>query len=92
MLRVALVAALLGLAACSPSAKEEPAEGADAITPRNPFFGTWELTAAKIAPWWDKQGEEPAPEPVVEAAAEEAAVEAVATEEVAADATETTEA
>ena len=63
MLRVALVAALLGLAACSPSAKEDPAEGADAITPRNPFFGTWELTAAKIAPWWDKQGEEPAPEP-----------------------------
>lgn len=64
MLRIALVAAILGLAACSPSGKETPAaEGADAITPRNPFFGTWELTAARIAPWWDKQGDEPTPEP-----------------------------
>lgn len=53
---------MLAIAACSPAA-EAPAEGADAITPRNPFFGTWELTAARIAPWWDKQGAEPAPDP-----------------------------
>jgi hypothetical protein len=53
---------LLAATACSPAA-ETPAEGADAITPRNPFFGTWELTAARVAPWWDKVGEEPAPDP-----------------------------
>jgi hypothetical protein len=35
----------------------------DVPTPRNPFFGTWELTSARIAPWWDQQGEEPAPDP-----------------------------
>lgn len=38
------------------------ASGADAITPQNPFFGTWELIGAKIAPWWDGKGEEPAPD------------------------------
>lgn len=65
----ALVTALVCvamLAACSPAAEEKPAEpvasGADAITPGNPLFGEWDLTAAKIAPWWDKQGEEPAPD------------------------------
>lgn len=55
-------AGLLALAACSP-ASEAPAAGADAVTPRNPFFGTWEVTAARIAPWWDRQGEEPAADP-----------------------------
>jgi hypothetical protein len=39
--------------------------GADAITPVNPIFGAWELIGAKIAPWWDKQGEEPAPDPAL---------------------------
>lgn len=53
---------MLAVAACSPAA-EAPVEGVDVITPRNPFFGTWELTAARVAPWWDKQGEEPAPDP-----------------------------
>lgn len=57
-----VVGVILAVAACSPAA-ETPAEGVDAITPRNPFFGTWELTAARVAPWWDKQGEEPAPDP-----------------------------
>jgi hypothetical protein len=50
--------------ACSPAA-DAPAEGVDAITPRNPFFGAWELTATRVAPWWDKQGEEPAPDPAL---------------------------
>lgn len=55
------------LAACTPAAEEKPAEpavaaGPDAITPHNPFFGTWGITSAKIAPWWDGKGEEPAPD------------------------------
>jgi hypothetical protein len=58
---VALMA--LAFAACSPAAEEAPAAGADAVTPRNPFFGTWEVKAARIAPWWDGQGEEPAADP-----------------------------
>lgn len=37
--------------------------GADAITPQNPFFGNWAMTSAKIAPWWDGKGEEPAADP-----------------------------
>lgn len=53
---------LLTLVGCSP-ASEPLAASADAIAPRNPFFGTWELTAARIAPWWDRQGEEPTPDP-----------------------------
>ena len=53
---------LLAAAACSPVADTRE-EGVDAVTPRNPFFGTWELTAARVAPWWDQQGEEPAPDP-----------------------------
>jgi hypothetical protein len=59
---MSIAAMMLAAAACSPAA-EAPAEGADAITPRNPFFGAWELTAARIAPWWDNQGEEPAADP-----------------------------
>lgn len=67
MLRLMCMAALLGLAACSPEAKKDaaPAEGADVVAPKNPFFGTWELTAAKIAPWWDNKGEEPTPDPAM---------------------------
>ena len=45
-----------------PSAAPEAAGDADAITPRNPLFATWELTAARIAPWWDGKGAEPAPD------------------------------
>lgn len=45
-----------------PSAAPEAGSGADAITPRNPLFGTWELMGAKIAPWWDGKGAEPAPD------------------------------
>lgn len=58
----------LALAACTPAADEaaKPAEhaenGADAITPSNPFFGSWEVIGARIAPWWDGKGEEPAPD------------------------------
>ncbi|MFZ4685502.1 MAG: hypothetical protein ACOYMK_07800 [Hyphomonadaceae bacterium] len=61
-MRAIIVGVLALAAACSPAA-DTPAEGVDAITPRNPFFGTWELTAARVAPWWDNQGEEPAPDP-----------------------------
>ena len=58
-----MIVGILALAAaCSPPA-DTPDEGVDAITPRNPFFGTWELTAARVAPWWDNQGQEPAPDP-----------------------------
>jgi hypothetical protein len=54
---VALLAA--SLSACTPAAEEKPTAGADVATPRNPFFGTWEVTRARIAPWL-KEGE---PEP-----------------------------
>ncbi len=54
--------AALALIACTPAAVEEPA-GPDAATPRNPFFGTWEVTHARIAPWWNGEGEEPAADP-----------------------------
>lgn len=64
MLRYAFASVLLALAACTPAANE-PAEGADAVTPRNPFFGTWEMTNARIAPWWKGPGEEPAPDPAM---------------------------
>jgi len=65
MIRSAFAAALLALAACSPAAETGPTEGADIPTPRNPFFGTWELTGARIAPWWKGPGEEPAPDPAM---------------------------
>jgi hypothetical protein len=64
------------VAACSPGGKSGPPatpaptsapqiSGADAITPGNPFFGGWGLEGAKIAPWWDHKGEEPAPDPAM---------------------------
>lgn len=68
MLRLLLVAAIAGLAACSPETKKEEAPaagGADVVAPKNPFFGTWEMTNAKIAPWWDKKGDEPAADPAM---------------------------
>lgn len=52
----------LALVGCTPATVEEPA-GADVATPRNPFFGTWEVTHARIAPWWKGEGEEPAADP-----------------------------
>jgi len=39
------------------------ATGADIAAPANPFFGEWSVSAAKIAPWWDGKGEEPAADP-----------------------------
>jgi len=62
IMRGFIIACFLAAAACSPAA-EGPAEGVDAITPRNPFFGTWKLAATRVAPWWDSQGQEPAPDP-----------------------------
>lgn len=61
--RVTFAWMALALAACSPAAEEPAATGAEAVTPRNPFFGAWEIKAARIAPWWDGQGEEPAADP-----------------------------
>jgi hypothetical protein len=61
--RSALALMALALAACTPAAEEPAATGAEAVTPRNPFFGTWEIKSARIAPWWDGQGEEPAADP-----------------------------
>lgn len=58
-----LTAATFALAACGPAADSKPTSGPDAVTPSNPFFGTWELKAARIAPWWDKAGEDPAADP-----------------------------
>lgn len=63
-MRGLIIVGLLAASACSPAA-EEPAAGVDVATPRNPFFGTWELTAARVAPWWDKTGEEPAADPAL---------------------------
>lgn len=37
--------------------------GAETVAPSNPFFGEWSVSAAKIAPWWDGKGEEPAADP-----------------------------
>ena len=45
---------LLTAAACSPSGETERA-GADAITPRNPFFGTWELVVRPPYGWVEGQ-------------------------------------
>jgi hypothetical protein len=59
-LAVLMIAAVT---ACTPASEEAPATGAEAVTPRNPFFGTWEIKAARIAPWWNSQGEEPAADP-----------------------------
>jgi hypothetical protein len=61
--RFAVALMALALTACSPAAEEPAATGAEAVTPRNPFFGTWEIKAARIAPWWDGQGEEPIADP-----------------------------
>lgn len=67
-------ACALALSACGPM-EQTPAEShadaladaakeeADTTTPPNPFFGSWAMTSAKIAPWWDGKGEEPAPDP-----------------------------
>lgn len=63
MFRSAVALMALAFAACTPASEEAPATGAEAVTPRNPFFGTWEIKAARIAPWWDGQGEEPAADP-----------------------------
>lgn len=52
--------AALALLGCTPAAEEKPTAGADVATPRNPFFGTWEITRGRIAPWL-KEGE-PQPE------------------------------
>lgn len=49
----------------SASAEAGSGAGADAITPRNPLFGSWELIAARVAPWWDGKGAEPAPDPAL---------------------------
>lgn len=72
-MRLGILAGIFGLAlaACTPAAEEpgKPAQhaenGADAITPGNPFFGSWEVIGARIAPWWDGKGEEPAPDPAM---------------------------
>jgi hypothetical protein len=63
-LRLVLASLVLAFAACTPAAEEAPA-GVDTPTPRNPFFGTWELTSARIAPWWKGPGEEPAADPAM---------------------------
>lgn len=61
-----LAASALGLAGCSPAA-EKPAEkaGVDVPTPHNPFFGTWEMSASAVAPWWDHKGAEPTADPAM---------------------------
>lgn len=72
---LALAAAGVALSGCGPTAEtpvatsdiempvSEVGAGADAITPGNPFFGAWAISSAKIAPWWDGKGEEPAADP-----------------------------
>lgn len=63
IVRACCVAFALSLSACSPVAETKPAEGVDVPTPRNPFFGTWELTTARIAPWADQQAGQPQADP-----------------------------
>ncbi len=68
---IAMVSACVaGAAACSPQADVQrepfkappPSADPDPVTPAppNPFFGTWTLENARIAPWWDGKGGEPA--------------------------------
>lgn len=68
---IAMVSACVaGAAACSPQADVQrepfkappPSADPDPVTlaPPNPFFGTWTLENARIAPWWDGKGGEPA--------------------------------
>jgi hypothetical protein len=54
--RIASLASLLALAACSPRAEES----ASVAHPGNPFFGSWKTATAQVAPWWNEHG--PAPE------------------------------
>lgn len=57
----ALITASLG--ACTPAADESAQAGAETPTPRNPFFGVWDVSATRVAPWWDGQGDEPLADP-----------------------------
>ena len=64
--RLAIACVALAFSACSPAA-EKSAEtgGVDVPTPHNPFFGTWEMTASAVAPWWDHKGDAPTPDPAM---------------------------
>ncbi len=66
VMAVASLAALLG--ACTPKTGDAQAaapapSGADVITPGNPYFGSWAIFAAKVAPWWDEKGDTPVADP-----------------------------
>jgi hypothetical protein len=65
VLRAAFASFLLVLCACTPAADEEAAD-VDTPTPRNPFFGTWQVTHASVAPWWKGPGEGPDPDPAMD--------------------------
>jgi len=68
--RTSLAVLVFVLSACSPAApKATSAAEAGAAsksadsetgTPSSPFFGTWKLSSAKVAPWWDEKGATPA--------------------------------
>lgn len=66
MNRLATLAALIALSACSPAA-DKPAEtaGVDTPAPKNPIFGKWQMTTSAVAPWWDHAGAEPTADPAM---------------------------
>ncbi len=71
-MRVALAAMAIALAACSPAAapnSDKPAAAKDVDSEptqgSSPYFGTWTLADARVAPWWDKKGDAPAADPAI---------------------------
>jgi hypothetical protein len=61
MPRVFIALAVAATAACSPQA--DGPNAADATKPGNPFFGSWKVETAQVAPWWSGPGAPPQMEP-----------------------------
>ena len=58
--RITVLAACgLALAGCSPKAGTAETTRSDVAKAGNPFFGTWKVETAQVAPWWDQQGAAP---------------------------------
>lgn len=62
----ALLALIFALAAaCSPKAETPTAP--ETVKPGNPFFGSWRVETAQVAPWWNGPGAAPAMDPEFQA-------------------------
>jgi hypothetical protein len=57
----ALILAVFAAMACSPRA--DAPGGTDVARPGNPFFGSWKVETARVAPWWKGPGEPPQMDP-----------------------------